>query len=203
MKGTLVIGPVSHLTEERDLQLFRLILGNNYYLKFSLQEITCCHHDYLFIFTPVNNYIQEIKRKNSMQFCRENCEETDQQSRRNSIHMATALFLSPCIFSHLREPGFVCRVLQGWVSSFFQVPTQTSAVWGGSCKPPEFLFFCFWNAENSYFYSLFTSPIVSLWARRIRWRFNWLTAQYEQWRRSFPTAQSLQSSSSRGVNPEG
>lgn len=117
-----------------------------------------------------------------MQFCWEDCEETDQQSRRNSIHTSTALFLFPCIFSCLREPGFVCCVLQGWISSFFQVPIQTSAVWGGSCKPPEFLFFCFWNSENSYFYSLFTSPIVSLWARRIRQCLSWLTAQYKQWR---------------------
>lgn len=29
MKGSLVIGPVSHLAEERDLQTFSLILGNN------------------------------------------------------------------------------------------------------------------------------------------------------------------------------
>lgn len=85
MKGTLVIGPVCYPAEERDLQTSRLILGNNQYLKFSLQEITCCHHDYLFIFTPVNNNIQEIKRKTGMQFCWEDCEETDQQSRINSI----------------------------------------------------------------------------------------------------------------------
>lgn len=168
MKGNLVIGPDSRLAEERDLQTFRLVLGNNQYLKFSLQEIACCHCDYLFIFAPVNNCIQEIKRKNSMQVCREDCVETVQRSKRNSVHLSTALLHFPWIFSHLREPGFVCCVLQGPVSAFFQVPIQTSAVWGGSGKPPE-TSLLLWSSENlGFFYSVFISPIVSLWARGIR-----------------------------------
>lgn len=63
MKGTLVMGPVSHLAEERDLQVFRLILGNKQYLRISLQGMGCCHHNHLFIFTPVSNHMQEIKKK--------------------------------------------------------------------------------------------------------------------------------------------
>lgn len=35
-------------------------------------------------------------------------EGTDQQLRRNGMHISAALLLFPCIFSHLREPGFVC-----------------------------------------------------------------------------------------------
>lgn len=63
---------------------------------------------YLFISTRVNNCIREIKWKNSMHFCWEDCE----ASRRNSIRILTASFLFPCIFLHLRKPGFVCCVLQ-------------------------------------------------------------------------------------------
>lgn len=157
------MGPVSHLVEEKDSQTFRLILGNSWYLKNALQEITRCHPDYLFIFPPLNNYIQEIIRKNSMWICRENCKEKDQQSRRNSIYISQ----QHCFFSHLREPHLFAVFCRAGFHSF-QVPIQTWAVWGGSCKAPVFLFFCFWHSQRSYFYSLFISPIVSLWARRIR-----------------------------------
>lgn len=35
-------------------------------------------------------------------------EGTEQQLRRNGMHFSAALLLFPCIFSHLRQPGFVC-----------------------------------------------------------------------------------------------
>lgn len=88
----------------------------------------------------------------------------------------------------------VCSLLfQVWISSFLGVPMQTVVAWDTACRTPEFLLFHFRNFYNSFFNSLFTSPIVSLWGRKIRQCLSWLTAQYEQWRDSFPTIQSLKS----------
>lgn len=177
------------------MQAFRLILWNKWYLKISLQEITCCHHAYLFIFTSINSYIQRMKRKNSMLFYWEDCEEQKQQPRRNSVCISRTLFfetISMHIFTFKRT--CVCSLLfQVWISSFLGVPMQTVVAWDTACRTPEFLLFHFRNFYNSFFNSLFTSPIVSLWGRKIRQCLSWLTAQYEQWRDSFPTIQSLTS----------
>lgn len=88
----------------------------------------------------------------------------------------------------------VCSLfLQVRIFSFLGVSMQTLVAWDRACKTPDFLLFHFWNFYNSFFNSLFTSPIVSLWGRKIRQCLSWLTAQYEQWRDSFPTIQSLKS----------
>lgn len=196
MKGAPVVGPASHLDEDRDVQAFRLILWNNWDLKISLQEITCCHRDYLFIFTPVNSYTQEIKKKNSMLFYWEDCEERNQKPRRSSVCISSTLFFFETISVHTFtfKRTCVCSMfLQVLIFSFLGVSMQTLVAWDRACKTPDFLLFHFWNFYNSFFNSLFTSPIVSLWGRKIRQCLSWLTAQYEQWRDSFPTIQSLKS----------
>lgn len=135
MKGAPVVGPASQLDKERDMQAFRLISWNNWYLKILLQWIPCCHHYYLF-FTPVNSYIQEIKRKNSKLFYWEDCEERNQQARRNSVCATrTLLFenISMHIFTFKRT--CVCSLfLQVWISPFLGVPMQIVVAWDGACK---------------------------------------------------------------------
>lgn len=111
------------------------------------------------------------------------------------MYLKYTVFLKPflCIHSHLREPVFVHCFCKSGFSLFWEFQCKH---WLLETEPAKLqTFFCSTSEIFTilFFNSLFTSPIVSLWGRKIRQCLSWLTAQYEQWRDSFPTIQSLKS----------